>query len=162
MKKKHEEKIEKEPEELPEAPGSEEEGSGESDVELIDYPVDSTALTEPLNGSRADLFFGDKIKDGQCTFFVYDSAGIVRRTTVDIHQTDSLQDIVNTINNAGTGVPNLTASIEDGKLKLVADNGYSFAFGEDSSGAMAALGLNTFFDGGRGRDISINQLIRSL
>lgn len=125
------------------------------------YPVDSTALTEPLNGSRADLFFGDKIKDGQCTFFVYDSAGIVRRTTVDIHQTDSLQDIVNTINNAGTGVPNLTASIEDGKLKLVTDNGYSFAFGEDSSGAMAALGLNTFFDGGRGRDISINQLIRS-
>ena len=36
MKKKHEEKIEKEPEELPEAPGSEEEGSGESDVELVD------------------------------------------------------------------------------------------------------------------------------
>ncbi len=125
------------------------------------YQVDPTALTEPINGSRADLFFGDKIRDGQCTFFVYDAAGKVRKTTIDIDHTGSLQDIVNSINNATTGVPNLTASIEDGRLKLAAADGHSFAFGEDSSGAMAALGLNTFFDGGRGRDISINHLIRS-
>ena len=62
MKKKHEEKIEKEPEELPEAPGSEEEGSGESDVELVDLVAElakareeTKTLRNALTRERADF-----------------------------------------------------------------------------------------------------------
>ena len=62
MKKKYEEKIEKEPEELPEAPGLEEEGSGESDVELVDLVAElakareeAETLRNALTRERADF-----------------------------------------------------------------------------------------------------------
>lgn len=125
------------------------------------YAIDTVFPNEPLNGSRADLFFGDKLKRGETTFFVYDVNGEVRKTTLSFNPIDSLQDVVNKFNHPVNGVQHITASIKDGKLKLVADNNYSFAFGEDSSGMMAALGMNTLFDGGRARDIEINERIRT-
>ncbi len=125
------------------------------------YAIDTIYPNEPLDGSKADLFFGDKIKQGETTFFVYDASGKVQKKTLNFNKTDSLQDVVNKFNHPVNGVSHVTASIKDGKLKLVADNGHSFAFGEDTSGMMAALGMNTFFDGGRARDIEINHRIRT-
>ena len=46
------------------------------------------------------------------------------------------------------GVPNLSATIQpDGTLKINAASGYTVSFGEDTSGTLATLGINTYFTG---------------
>jgi len=57
-------------------------------------------------------------------------------------------------------VANITATVlASGKLQLTAANGYTFSFGDDTSGALAALGINTFFSGKDSLDIGVNSLI---
>ncbi|HWL95015.1 MAG TPA: flagellar hook-associated protein FlgK [Phycisphaerae bacterium] len=57
-------------------------------------------------------------------------------------------------------VPNVTATVlANGKLQLTAADGYSYTFLDDTSGALAALGLNTFFTGTGSVDIDVNALI---
>ena len=60
-------------------------------------------------------------------------------------------------------IDGLTASIGgDGRLRLTADAPeLRFAFAGDTSGVLAALGLNTFFTGRTAGDIGINPLLRS-
>lgn len=58
------------------------------------------------------------------------------------------------------GVDNVSASISTlGELQLQADAGFEFSFAEDSSGVLAALGLNTFFTGSNSRDIGIKTTV---
>lgn len=55
---------------------------------------------------------------------------------------------------------NVTAEItSDRRLKISADDGYELRFGNDTSGALAALGINTFFSGSSSDDIGLNPLI---
>lgn len=57
-------------------------------------------------------------------------------------------------------VPNVTATVlANGKLQLSSADGYSFTFLDDTSGALASLGLNTFFSGTGAIDIGVNPLI---
>lgn len=71
----------------------------------------------------------------------------------------SLNDLVNQINTI-VGVPNVTASINSsGQLNLTAAAGYEISFSDDTSGALAALGVNTFFSGSSAIDIDVNQLL---
>ncbi|MGH7176473.1 MAG: flagellar hook-associated protein FlgK [Tepidisphaeraceae bacterium] len=54
--------------------------------------------------------------------------------------------------------PNVSASINAGKLAIAADSAnVEISFSQDSSGALAALGINTFFTGSSARDIAVNQ-----
>jgi flagellar hook-associated protein 1 FlgK len=56
------------------------------------------------------------------------------------------------------GVSNLTASVNpDGTLNIQAADGYTFEFSEDTSGALAALGVNTYFTGTGSSDIGVRQ-----
>ncbi|MEX2216830.1 MAG: flagellar hook-associated protein FlgK [Phycisphaeraceae bacterium] len=59
------------------------------------------------------------------------------------------------------GVTNLTATVtSNGKLRLAADSSdFVFSFSDDTSGALASLGVNTFFTGGNSFDIGVNQVI---
>ncbi len=57
-------------------------------------------------------------------------------------------------------VPNVTATVlSNGKLQLSSASGYSFTFLDDTSGSLAALGLNTFFTGTGSIDIGVNPII---
>ncbi|MBX3396904.1 MAG: flagellar hook-associated protein FlgK [Phycisphaerae bacterium] len=57
-------------------------------------------------------------------------------------------------------VPNLSATVlSNGRLQLSSADGYSFTFLDDTSGALAALGLNTFFTGSGAVDIGVNPLV---
>lgn len=59
-------------------------------------------------------------------------------------------------------VPGLQASVgADGRLQLKADNGFEFNFAEDSSGALAALGVGTFFTGTDASTIGVNAALKS-
>jgi flagellar hook-associated protein 1 FlgK len=56
---------------------------------------------------------------------------------------------------AGTGV---TASVgDDGRLTIDAPAGSEIGFSEDSSGTLAALGINSFFQGTSAVDISVSE-----
>lgn len=59
-------------------------------------------------------------------------------------------------------VAGLSATITGGKLKLSADTtAVELAFSQDSSGTLAALGINTFFKGTGAFDIAINDTLKS-
>jgi flagellar hook-associated protein 1 len=67
------------------------------------------------------------------------------------------QTTLNSLSAQLNGVTNLTATVRpDGKLQLATDNNHSFTFSEDSSGVLAALGLNGFFTGTNAADIAVN------
>jgi len=70
----------------------------------------------------------------------------------------SAADIV----SAMGAIPGLTASFTpDGKVNLQAATGFDFSFSDDSSGAVALLGLNSYFKGTSSNDIGIREdLIR--
>ena len=71
-----------------------------------------------------------------------------------------LNDLVDQINNStiGTGI---TATVSaDRSLVITAATGDELTFSEDSSGALAALGINVFFSGSTGEDVGVSEVIR--
>jgi flagellar hook-associated protein 1 FlgK len=55
------------------------------------------------------------------------------------------------------GVPNVTAGLSaNNEFTLTAAAGYEISFSDDSSGALAALGMNTLFTGRNASDIAVN------
>lgn len=71
---------------------------------------------------------------------------------------DSLNDIVTKINTAfGSAAASVVAG--QGKLQIQAPTGSSFTFANDTSGFLAAMGVNTFFSGTDSRSIDINSLV---
>lgn len=67
---------------------------------------------------------------------------------------EGLRDALNAAN------PNITASItSDSRLKITAGSGYEFSFGNDTSGVLASLGINTFFTGENSTDVAVNSVV---
>lgn len=56
-------------------------------------------------------------------------------------------------------VPDLTATVTGGRLAITAEPGVTFAFADDTSGALAGLGLNTLFTGADGLTIAVNPVV---
>ena len=82
------------------------------------------------------------------------------RITVDLNGLDgdtSLDDLQAQLD----AVDGLSAAISaDGKLTLSSDSAdQSIAFANDTSGALAALGLNTFFSGSTALDLGVNAVL---
>jgi flagellar hook-associated protein 1 FlgK len=70
----------------------------------------------------------------------------------------SAEDLVNALN----AIPGLSASFTpDGRLSVRAADGKDFSFAEDSSGAVAALGLNAYFTGTNAANISVRSDLTS-
>jgi len=116
------------------------------------YSVDDT--TAPLNA--AGLTFTPQ--HGSFQLKVRNvSTGAVTTTDVPIDLdgigTDtSLEDLRAALGAIGHVTAGITA---DNKLKLTADDGYELRFGNDTSGVLAALGINTFFAGNDSGDIAV-------
>jgi flagellar hook-associated protein 1 FlgK len=59
-------------------------------------------------------------------------------------------------------IDGLTASAGGGRLRLAADSpDYQFTFAQDTSGVLAALGINSFFTGTSAQDIAVSSALRS-
>ncbi|MBS0192533.1 MAG: flagellar hook-associated protein FlgK [Phycisphaerales bacterium] len=57
-------------------------------------------------------------------------------------------------------IPGLSATFDSqGKLQISAQSGFSFSFGDDTSGVLAQLGVNSFFTGTSASDIAVRQEI---
>ncbi len=127
------------------------------------------ALGEPQSG----LHFAEKLTEGNINFHFYDKATGAHYTSQDLDFSaitpgtadfdpalHSLEDVVTAINTTvldDAGNPLLNASMLDGKLNLeVASSTIEFSMGSDTTGLMAALGVNTYFQGEDAVGISIN------
>ena len=123
----------------------------------------ATDNTAAMGDVSSGLDFYEKITDGSFKIWLYDSTGAVAgETTIPVYAgTDSLIDLATAINSVSIGGVDLNASIRDGKLYVEVDAGTpgSFAFSDDTSNILAALGVNTFFDNANARDIRINDEI---
>jgi flagellar hook-associated protein 1 FlgK len=88
--------------------------------------------------------------------------GIAQTTTISIDLDGIGSDTtLQGLQTALAGVGNITASLTtDRRLTISAGAGYEIKFGNDSSGALAALGINTFFKGSTSQDIAVNSTVR--
>lgn len=108
-----------------------------------------------LNATANDLPW--PVRNGAFTIHVtHEGSGSRTSFVVPVDgNVDSLDDLVDRINNV-VGVSQVTASIGlDNTLSLAADPGYSITFSDDSSGVLAALGVNGFFAGRGAGDIEV-------
>ena len=148
------------------APGE----SGQGRVQELVNTADPTGH----NSFRLDhsleemLYFGEEITDGQNTFdlVVYDQNGDPTIHQITVTPGDRIEDIIDQIgSDFGEGVDGVKAQLVEitGELRLqiISDNGYSFAFGNDDSNALMALGVNTFFSGTGNATIGINETIQN-
>ncbi|MEM6334031.1 MAG: flagellar hook-associated protein FlgK [Planctomycetota bacterium] len=92
------------------------------------------------------------------------STGIRETTTinVDLDGIDAANDTTLTTLAADlNAIAGVTATIgTDGKLTLAADNsGFEISLSDDTSGALAALGVNTYFTGKDAFDIAVNDVV---
>ena len=68
---------------------------------------------------------------------------------------------LNSLQAALDAIANLNAGIStNGQLTLDADPNFEFRFANDTSGILAALGLNTFFTGADSSDIGVNAVVQ--
>jgi flagellar hook-associated protein 1 FlgK len=134
-------------------------GQGRSGFESIagTYLIDDT--TTNLNAIDTGLEY--RIGNGSFFLHVTNQATGVRTS----HQVNvdgnamSLDDLIADIN---AGVSNVTAGTGLGNvLSLTAATGHEISFSDDTSGALAALGINTFFTGQTAATMGVNQTVES-
>ena len=89
------------------------------------------------------------------------ATGIVQASEIPI-DLDGIgsETSLDSLRTALNGVGNVTASItSDRRLSITAAAGYEIKFGNDTSGTLAALGINTFFSGADAHDIAVNSRV---
>ena len=131
------------------------------------YAVTDSTLA--LNDSAAGLTFVPQT--GSFFVSVTDTAGgqtVSYRIDVDLDGENGDDTTLNSLAAQIDGtVANLTAAVGvDGKLTLMADAGFEITFGhdgaaarDDTSNVLAALGINTLFQGIDASDIAVNDVI---
>ena len=134
-------------------------GQGRNGHESVEGTYGVLDTTVNLNSITANLPF--RIENG--SFFIHvthQASGL--RTTHQINvdgDAMSMDDLINEI-NVVVGVPNVTAGTGLGDvLTLTAASGYEISFSDDTSGALAALGINTFFTGSGAATMDVNQAV---
>jgi flagellar hook-associated protein 1 FlgK len=103
------------------------------------------------------LSYADRIVDGGFRLWIYDSNGeydMDATISIDASVT-SIEDIAAVINAIDPG--KISATIVNNKLQISGVNDYTFAFSDDTSNALAALGINTFFTGESSGSLDINE-----
>ncbi len=125
---------------------------------------------EPLSQRSSGLEFSGDIQAGSFDIWLYDADGNVidqdATTTPEINDpakitvdgSTTLNSIINDINS----IPGISAKPVDGRLVISVDgstNVASFAFGNDTSNVLMALGLNSFFTGHDASTIGLNDVL---
>jgi len=122
--------------------------------------------TAPLSELQLPL----AVSDGRFFFTVKnESTGRIDRYDIAVNLTGSqspmsLQDLAAAINAAvADDHPEIEASVtNDFRFRIRStESALTFGFEEDTTGVLAALGLNTLFTGAKASDMSVNDLVRS-
>lgn len=152
------------------ATGATADGLTSASSTLVISPDDqSIALNDPLNRTLAELPF-PPTNGGFLVRVVDEASGAVSTTRIDVDldgidatgaagfgDDTSVQDLAAALD----AVNGLSASVgSDGRLSINASQGTSFTFGDDSSGVLAALGVNSYFTGNDAQDIAVRDELR--
>ncbi|GAB6176451.1 flagellar hook-associated protein FlgK [Desulfobaculum senezii] len=129
------------------------------------YTVNSSSVA--LGSNSSGLAFGDKLQKGNVEMFVYDSTdgSVISSGALDFGGGASFDPAVHTLDDVATAInntfgANVTASVSNGQLRIQSDDpDVEFAFGSDSSGLLAGLGINTYFQGSSASDLELNAAI---
>lgn len=118
----------------------------------------SNGVTDPtIDLATAGLPF--TFTPGTFEVNVYDNTGALvagAPFTVTIAAGDSLNDVVASLNT----IANITAAVNpDGELTVTAGAGFSFGFANDTTGVLAAVGMNGLFTGSDARTMGVNQAL---
>ncbi|HCR12868.1 flagellar hook-associated protein FlgK [Solidesulfovibrio sp.] len=131
------------------------------------YSVSDTTVALASNASGLPYF--DRLQSGALSMYVYDANGKlakdaggnpVKAAIAFDPATGSLDDLVTAINNAFSPTY-LTATVVNKQLSITGAGTYTFQFGEDTTGVLAALGVNTLFTGSNASDVAINSTVAS-
>ncbi len=136
-------------------------GQGAIGHSSVSGDVSLTNLTGPLEQAGNNLL----IDNGSFRIDVKnESTNTTRSYVIDVRQLGDLNDttanqLVSQINN----VDGISAFIgNDGRLQIESDSkAITFSFADDSSGALAALGINTFFTGNSSSTIAVRSEIQA-
>jgi flagellar hook-associated protein 1 len=128
----------------------------------LNDPANSDLANLPYAPSNGGFFINirnDNTGSSDQIWVPVDLDGIDTLGTASVADDTSAEDIRAAIDAAGdpAGINGpLTATFDpSGRLQITAPTGYSFSFSEDSSGALATLGVNTFFQGTDSSDIAV-------
>jgi len=119
-----------------------------------------------LGSDSTGLVFGDRLQQGSTFVYVYnkDTGLLASSAALDFGSgasfdpdQHSMQDVADAYTRTFAGA--ITASVVNNKIQIQANDGYTFAFGTDTAGLNAALGVNTFFTGSGADDIGLNAAI---
>ncbi|RUM88517.1 MAG: flagellar hook-associated protein FlgK, partial [Thermodesulfatator sp.] len=110
-------------------------------------------------------FFLDLNRGGSFFLWVKDPQGAITPVRVEFNlpADATLQDVAATVNQSLQRLgfdpkTSVQAAVENGRLVFQAQEGWSFAFSNDTSGILASTGINTFF-AGMDESIEINPLL---
>lgn len=130
---------------------------GFTDITGTNQVLDPNAA---LNSTAAGLAFAPQ--NGSFVVHVTDTAtGLSSSTLVPVSITGqssdtTLNDLVTSLN----GIAGVQASVVGGRLRIQStDSTQQITFSQDSSNTLAALGINTFFQGSDAQTISVNSLV---
>ena len=85
-----------------------------------------------------------------------------RMIQVDLDGIGGNDTTLTTLAASLNALPKLSATVtSDNRLQIKSDSGYEVAFADDSSGALASLGVATFFEGTDASSIAVNAAIRA-
>lgn len=127
------------------------------------------AFNDPTNETFADLPF--RPANGSFKVIMRDANGNAAETTIEI-DLDGINSTgvagfgddttLDDIRAALDGIANLNAQITpDGRLRVYTDDGFDVSFSDDSSGVLAVLGINTYFQGTDASDIAVRESLRA-
>lgn len=116
-----------------------------------------------LNTAAAGLDF--PVRNGAFIVHVRDTATgqvITRQIEVDLDGLSGNDTTLTALAAALNNVPGLSAAVtSDNRLSVSAGSGQEVWFSEDSSGALAALGVGAFFTGSNAGNIAVNGAIQA-
>lgn len=158
-------------------------GTGLSKLNYLQGQQVVQDITQALGSPQAILPYGNRLQAGNVNMHFYNktTGDYVSSGALDFDAgtagiqnfdpaTHSLEDVRDAINRSypdGAGNNMITAEIQNGKLNIQANpaanppDGVTFAMGADSTGLMAALGINTFFTGDNAGNIAVNERLHT-
>jgi flagellar hook-associated protein 1 len=140
-------------------------GQGLEDFSTVTGTTTVSDATAVLNAGQDATGIAFAPQNG--TFNLYIKDGVTGQVTTKqisvnlsgIGTQTTLNSLAAAITSAGGGVVTGTVNT-NGRLVIASGNGnVTFAFGEDTSGALAALGINTFFTGTDATNIAVNDVL---
>ncbi len=118
--------------------------------------------TVPLNSAQSGLAFAPN--NGSFVVHVKNKTTGLETSTlvkVDLAADGSSGTSLNSLTSDLDAIDNISAKIVNNRLQITTDSSdVEVSFSQDSSGTLAALGINTFFSGRDARDIAVNSTIR--